>query len=53
MHNDRMQKARIDESDILEAARAQEGLERLEQIKYAVVERGGDITIVPVGESKK
>jgi len=48
MHKDRMGKARIDESDILEAARKLEGLERLEQVKYAVVERGGEITIVPV-----
>jgi uncharacterized membrane protein YcaP (DUF421 family) len=27
-------------------------LERLEQIKYAIVERNGDITIVPAEESK-
>lgn len=49
LHKDRMDKARIDESDILEAARKLEGLERVEQIKYAVVERGGEITVVPVG----
>jgi uncharacterized membrane protein YcaP (DUF421 family) len=44
---DRMQKERVDEHDILEAARAHEGLERLEQIKYAILERTGQITIVP------
>jgi uncharacterized membrane protein YcaP (DUF421 family) len=44
---DRMQKERVAESDILEAARAHEGLERLEQIKYAILERTGQITIVP------
>lgn len=44
---DRMEKARVDESDILEAARRLQGLERLEQIKYAVLERNGGITIVP------
>jgi len=44
---DRMRRERIDEEDILNAARGQEGLERLEQIKYAVVERNGDVTIVP------
>jgi uncharacterized membrane protein YcaP (DUF421 family) len=44
---DRMEKTRVDESDILEAARELQGLERIEQIKYAVLERGGKITIVP------
>ena len=44
---DRMEKARVDESDILDAARELRGLERLEQIKYAVLERHGDITIIP------
>ena len=44
---DRMRKARVDESDILESARALQGLERLNQIKYAIVERSGQITIVP------
>jgi uncharacterized membrane protein YcaP (DUF421 family) len=44
---DRMDKARVDESDILEAARGLQGLERLDQIKYAIVERSGEITIVP------
>jgi uncharacterized membrane protein YcaP (DUF421 family) len=44
---DRMRKERIDETDILEAARQLEGLERLDQIKYAILERTGHITIVP------
>ena len=34
---DRMDKTRVEEADILEAARSLQGLERLEQIKYAVV----------------
>ena len=42
-----MQKAEIDESDILESARKLQGLERLEQIKYAILEKGGEITIIP------
>ncbi|MBD0373739.1 MAG: DUF421 domain-containing protein [Pyrinomonadaceae bacterium] len=53
LHKERMNKARIDESDILEAARSLEGLERLDQVKYAIVERGGEITIVPVERSQK
>jgi uncharacterized membrane protein YcaP (DUF421 family) len=47
MHEDRMRRMRIDEVDIVSAARAQEGLERLDQIKHAVVETGGQITIIP------
>jgi uncharacterized membrane protein YcaP (DUF421 family) len=43
----RMNKARIDEEDILESARSLQGLERLDQIKYAILERNGEITIVP------
>ena len=47
---DRMDKARVDEEDILHAARELQGLERMEQIKYAVLERNGDITVVPKQE---
>lgn len=44
---DRMYKARVDESDILTAARTLQGLERMDQIKYAVLERSGGISIIP------
>jgi uncharacterized membrane protein YcaP (DUF421 family) len=43
---ERLEKSGIDEEDILEAARQLRGLERLEQIKYAVRERHGGITII-------
>lgn len=43
---ERMEKSRIDESEVLAAARAQ-GLMRMDQIKYAVLERGGGISIIP------
>ncbi|MCL4852130.1 MAG: DUF421 domain-containing protein [Bryobacteraceae bacterium] len=42
-----MKRARIEETDILEAARHLQGLERLDQIKYAVLERSGGISIIP------
>ena len=42
-----MDRERVDENDILEAARQQEGLESLDQMKYAVIERGGKISIIP------
>jgi uncharacterized membrane protein YcaP (DUF421 family) len=44
---DRMNKLHMDEEDLLEAARMLHGLERMDQIKHAVVERGGSISIVP------
>lgn len=44
---ERMQKARVDEEDILAAGRATQGLERLDQIKYAVLEKGGSISVIP------
>lgn len=47
MHQDRLKKARVDEEDILVAARELQGLERLDQIKYAILERSGGISIVP------
>ncbi len=42
-----MDKERIDESDILAAAREKQGLERLDQIKFAVIEANGEITVIP------
>jgi uncharacterized membrane protein YcaP (DUF421 family) len=44
---DRLRKSRIDVADILAAARKLRGLERLDQIKYAILECNGGITIVP------
>jgi uncharacterized membrane protein YcaP (DUF421 family) len=45
--SDRMSWARIDEEDILEAARIRQGLGRLDQIQYAILERSGGISIIP------
>lgn len=44
---DRMARVRVDVEDILEAARKLQGLERMDQIKYAVLERNGGISVVP------
>lgn len=43
----RTRKSRISESDILEAAREKQGLENMGQVKYAVLERTGSISIIP------
>ena len=42
-----MDRERVDPSDILTEARLNHGLERLDQIKYAVLETSGKIAIVP------
>lgn len=45
--NDRMKKSRINEEDILTAARELQGLARMDQIQYAVLECSGGISIIP------
>jgi uncharacterized membrane protein YcaP (DUF421 family) len=45
---DRLRKSRLDEHDVLAAARRSQGLERMEQIKYAVLETDGGISIIPM-----
>ncbi len=47
---DRMQRSRVNKDDILVAAREKHGLERLDQVKYAVLERSGGISIIPRDE---
>ncbi|WP_263418868.1 DUF421 domain-containing protein [Terriglobus albidus] len=44
-HRERMKHHGVQETDVMSAARAQ-GLEREDQIKYAVLERKGDISII-------
>jgi uncharacterized membrane protein YcaP (DUF421 family) len=47
MHHARMTKARVTADDILERARELRGIERFDQIKYAILERNGTVTVVP------
>ncbi len=44
---ERMRKARVDEQDVMEAAHRLHGIERLDQIKYAVLEVSGGISVIP------
>jgi uncharacterized membrane protein YcaP (DUF421 family) len=44
---DRLKQERIDISEILTAARQSQGLARMDQIKYAVLEQSGGISIIP------
>ena len=50
---DLMKKVRVVEDDIMSAAREFQGLERMEQIKFAVLETSGIISIVPKDEEKE
>ena len=47
---DRLARERVDVDDVLTAARERHGLERLDQIKYAVLERSGGISIIPAAQ---
>jgi uncharacterized membrane protein YcaP (DUF421 family) len=44
---DRLKKSRVDMDTVMEQARQSQGVERLDQIKYAVLERSGSISIIP------
>jgi uncharacterized membrane protein YcaP (DUF421 family) len=50
---DRMDKMRVGEDAVLEAARELMGLERMDQIKYAVMESSGIISIIPRREGEE
>ncbi len=44
---ERARRAGISEDDILNSARSSAGLERLDQIKFAILEKNGKISIIP------
>ena len=43
----RLRRSRLTEEDILEAARRAHGLERMDEIKFAILEASGRISIIP------
>ena len=47
MLEERARKNRVTIIDVLYAARSTQGLERVDQIKYAVLERTGEISVIP------
>jgi uncharacterized membrane protein YcaP (DUF421 family) len=47
-----MNKERIDVDDVLDAAREMHGIGSLEEIRYAVLERNGKISIIPTEAAK-
>ena len=42
---------RLDKEDVMEAARAQEGIERVADIKFAILEVSGNISVIPKKDS--
>ena len=50
-YKDRMDKVRVDEREILMAARRLQGITRMDDIKYAILESNGEISIVPKRQS--
>lgn len=44
---ERMQKSGVEPDDVMHAARILQGLERMDQIKYAVLEKDGSISVIP------
>jgi uncharacterized membrane protein YcaP (DUF421 family) len=44
---DQLRHAEVDRGDILDHARKTQAIERLEQIKWAILERDGSISIIP------
>jgi uncharacterized membrane protein YcaP (DUF421 family) len=48
--DDRARKTGFEKDEILEQARASQGIERMEQIKYAILERNGSVSVIPKSE---
>lgn len=42
----RMHEARVQEDDVMQAARLGPGVESVDQIKFAIIERNGKISII-------
>jgi uncharacterized membrane protein YcaP (DUF421 family) len=47
MHQDRMRKERVDRDDVMAAAREKQAVSRMDEIRHAVLEENGDITVIP------
>jgi uncharacterized membrane protein YcaP (DUF421 family) len=45
--HDRLRRARITLDDVMAAARVAHGIERLDQIKFAILEANGKISVIP------
>ncbi len=46
IHADRLKRERVDEADVLEAARELQGVSTLDDVDYAVLEKNGQVTVI-------
>jgi uncharacterized membrane protein YcaP (DUF421 family) len=46
--SNRLRHARLVEADVMEAARSSQGIETIDQIKFAILERNGKISVIPL-----
>jgi uncharacterized membrane protein YcaP (DUF421 family) len=53
IHRDRMEKERVDEDDVLASGRVLQGVEGMHDVKYAVLERDGTISVVRTGSTHR
>lgn len=51
--HERLKQTLVTEDDILQSARVSQGLERIDQIKYAVLESSGGISIIPASRPEQ
>jgi uncharacterized membrane protein YcaP (DUF421 family) len=45
--HERLRHARLIKADLMEAARSSQGIETVEEIKFAILERNGKISVIP------
>lgn len=46
--SERLRHASLVEADVMEVARSSQGIETIDQIKFAILERNGKISVIPV-----
>ena len=46
--SERLRHARLVEADVMEVARSSQGIDTIDQIKFAILERNGKISVIPV-----
>jgi uncharacterized membrane protein YcaP (DUF421 family) len=49
LQRERMRKERVADADVLEAGRQMHGIQRLDQVEHAVIEKGGKISVIRKG----
>jgi uncharacterized membrane protein YcaP (DUF421 family) len=53
LQHERMERERVDEADILQAARMRQGVRSLDDIDHAVIEASGGISVIPTVTARR